>query len=61
MTASLVAPFAKILPDLKLGGFVVDFTTLVALIVYVLVGYLILQIFSYIGPRYYRNDENNLG
>lgn len=53
-TAGLVSPFARILPDLKLGGFVIDFTTLVALIVYVLVGQLILQIFSYAGSRYYR-------
>jgi uncharacterized protein YggT (Ycf19 family) len=54
VTAPLVAPFAKIVPDLKLGGFVVNFSTLVALIVYVLVGYLAIQIFSYAGPRYYR-------
>ena len=52
-TAALVSPFARILPDFKFGGFVVDFATLVALIVYVFVGYLILQIFSYAGPRYY--------
>lgn len=51
-TASLVSPFARILPDLKLGGFVIDFATLVALIVYILVGYLILQIFSSVGSRY---------
>jgi uncharacterized protein YggT (Ycf19 family) len=54
-TASLVSPFARILPDLKLGGFVIDFTTLAALIVYILVGYLLLEIFSYVGPRYYRD------
>ncbi len=54
-TATLVSPFARILPDLKLGGFVIDFSTLAALIVYVLIGYLILQIFSYAGPRYYRD------
>jgi uncharacterized protein YggT (Ycf19 family) len=51
VTAGLVSPFAKILPDLKLGGFVVDFVTLVALIVYVLIGYFILKIFSYVGPH----------
>jgi len=60
-TASLVSPFARILPDLKLGGFVIDFSILVALIVYVLVGYLILRIFSSAGSRYSRNDENDLG
>ena len=51
VTERLVSPFAKILPDLKLGGFVVDFATLVALIVYVVIGYFILKIFSYAGPR----------
>lgn len=54
-TASLVSPFARILPDLRLGGFVVDFATLFALIVYVLIGYLILQLFYYVGPRYDRD------
>lgn len=52
VTATLVSPFARILPDLKFGLFVVDFATLVALIVYVFVGYLILNIFSYVQPRY---------
>jgi uncharacterized protein YggT (Ycf19 family) len=53
ITASLVSPFARILPDFKFGGFVVDFTTLVALIVYVFIGYLIARIISLVGPRYY--------
>jgi uncharacterized protein YggT (Ycf19 family) len=56
-TASLVSPFAKIVPDLKLGQFVVDFSTLVALIVYVFVGYLILRAFSYVSPRYHSGDD----
>ena len=56
-TASLVSPFAKIVPDLKLGQFVIDFSTLVALIVYVFVGYLILQAFSYVSPRYRSRDD----
>jgi len=56
---SLVGPFAKILPDLKLGGFVVDFATLVALIVYAFVGYLILQVFSYVNPKYYNRDNRD--
>ena len=47
ITAPLVAPFAKILPDWKLSGFVVDFATLAALIVYALAGLIILRIFSY--------------
>jgi len=44
-TASLVSPFAKILPNLNLGGFVIDFTTLAALVVYSLVGYLLYKYF----------------
>jgi uncharacterized protein YggT (Ycf19 family) len=56
VSAGLVSPFARIVPDFKFGGFVVDFATLVALIVYVLAAYLILQIFSYVGHRYYRGE-----
>ncbi|HBP01029.1 MAG: hypothetical protein UY41_C0002G0035 [Candidatus Moranbacteria bacterium GW2011_GWE1_49_15] len=55
-TAPLVSPFAGILPDLKLGGFVVDFATLASLIVYAFVSYLILQLFSHIGPRWHRDS-----
>ena len=58
-SVSLVSPFAKIVPDLKLGQFVVDFSILVALIVYAVIGYLILQLFSYVGPRYYRNGRSD--
>ena len=47
VTAPLVAPFAKILPDWKFSGFVVDFATLAALIVYAIAGYLILMILPY--------------
>ena len=47
VTARLVAPFAKISPDLKFSGFVVDLATLVALIVYAIAGYLILMIIPY--------------
>lgn len=51
-TASLVNPFAGILPNLNLGGFIIDFSTLAALIIYTLIGYLILRIFSHLDPRY---------
>ncbi|MDD5489282.1 MAG: YggT family protein [Candidatus Moranbacteria bacterium] len=60
-SAPLASPFAKIVPDLKFGSFVVDFTTLIALIVYVLAGYLILQIFSYASPRYHRDNGDYRG
>jgi len=61
-SAGLVSPFAKIIPDLNLGGFIIDFSTLVALVVFAFIGYLILQVFSYVGPRYYSryHDEEVL-
>jgi CDP-diglyceride synthetase len=37
----------KISPDQKFSGFVVDFATLAALIVYAIAGYLILMILPY--------------
>jgi YggT family protein len=49
ITAPLVAPFAKILPDWKFSGFVVDFATLAALIVCAIVVYLILMVLPYSG------------
>ena len=51
VTARLVAPFAKILPDWKFSGFVVDFATLTALILYAIAGYLILMILPYPGKE----------
>ena len=51
VTARLVAPFAKILPDWKFSGFVVDFATLAALIVYAIAGYLILMVVPYSGKE----------
>ncbi len=47
ITAPLVAPFVKILPDWKFSGFVVHFTTLVALIAYAVAGYVLLMIFPH--------------
>jgi len=44
VTAPLVAPFAKILPDWKFSGFVLDSATLAALIVYAIAGCLLLMI-----------------
>lgn len=46
-TASLIAPFAGILPDVKLAGFVIEFTTLFALIIYVVIGHFILRALAY--------------
>jgi uncharacterized protein YggT (Ycf19 family) len=47
VTAPLVAPFAKIIPDMKFSGYVIDFATVAALIAYAIAGCLILMIFSY--------------
>ena len=49
VTEPLVAPFSKILPNWKFSGYVVDFATVAALIVFALAGSLLLMIFSY--PR----------
>ena len=49
VTAPLVAPFAKILPNWKVSGFVVDFATVAAIIVFALAGSLLLLLFPY--PR----------
>jgi uncharacterized protein YggT (Ycf19 family) len=49
VTAPLVAPFSKILPNWKFSGFVVDFATVAALIVFALAGGLLLMLFPY--PR----------
>ena len=49
ITAPLVAPFAKILPNWKFSGYVIDFPTLAALIVCAIVAYLILMVLPYSG------------
>src|ERR1700728_1310021 len=49
VTAPLVAPFAKILPNWKVSGFVVDFATVAAIVVFALAGSLLLLLFPY--PR----------
>jgi uncharacterized protein YggT (Ycf19 family) len=47
VTAPLVAPFSKILPNWKFSGFVVDFATVAALVVYALAGSLLLMLLPY--------------
>ena len=51
ITAPLVAPFAKILPEWRFSGFVVNFATLATLIVYAIVGYLILMVLPHSGKE----------
>ena len=48
ITASLVAPFSGILAPLKIGSFSIDFTTLIAIIIYGIAGNLIIRLLSYI-------------
>jgi len=45
-TAPLVSPFVGIHPDWRYSGFVLDFPTITALIVYVILGSLLLGILS---------------
>ncbi len=47
VTAPLVAPFTKILPNWKFSGFVVDFATVAALVVFAIAGSLLLMFFPY--------------
>jgi len=47
VTAPLVAPFARILPNWNVSNFVVDFATVAALIVFALAGTLLLMLFPY--------------
>jgi YggT family protein len=47
VTAPLVAPFSKILPNWQFSGFVVNFATVTALIVFALAGSLLLLLFPY--------------
>lgn len=47
-SAVLVAPFQNIFPNFRLGGFLIDIPTLIALIVYILIGRLIIYILSFL-------------
>jgi uncharacterized protein YggT (Ycf19 family) len=49
VTEPLAAPFAKILPNWKISGFVVDFATVAAIVVFAIAGSLILMFFP--SPR----------
>ena len=48
MTGPLLAPFRNIFPSTQIQGYVFDFTTLFALFVYVFIGYLVMQLITYI-------------
>jgi YggT family protein len=53
----LVAPFARILPNWTVSGFVVDFATVAALIVFALAGCLLLMLFPYTRTEIERVEE----
>lgn len=44
----LLAPFRNIFPTMKLGNFILEFTTLFALAIYVLIGYLIMELIYFL-------------
>jgi uncharacterized protein YggT (Ycf19 family) len=46
-SAALVAPFKNIFPTMHVGAFTVDFTVLLALLVYLIVGQLIMRVLYY--------------
>jgi YggT family protein len=46
-TAPLVAPFSNILPSWKFSGFVVNFATVAAIVVFAVVGSVLLMLFPY--------------
>jgi YggT family protein len=50
VTAPLVAPFSKILPDWKVSDYVVDFATVAAIVVFGVAGALLLMLFPYPRP-----------
>ena len=56
MTTPLLWPFNNIFPSSTIQGYVFDFTTLFALLVYVFLGYLILQLIGYINYSVHRRD-----
>ena len=47
-TSGLVAPFSGAFPALNLGGFVLDLTTVFAMIGYAIIGWLLLQLLSFL-------------
>jgi uncharacterized protein YggT (Ycf19 family) len=45
-TDSLVTPFYGIIPNLRIAGFVINFSTLIALIIFIIIGEFLMMIFS---------------
>lgn len=47
-TNPILEPFKNIFPSAKISTFTIDFTTLFALFVYMFIGYLLIELISYI-------------
>lgn len=58
MTQPLLVPFNNIFPTSRVEGFVFDFTTLFALLVYVFIGYLVMELIAYL--NYSGRSRNTL-
>ena len=48
ITDSIIGPFAGAFPALMLGGFVIEFTTIFAMIGYAIIGWLIIRLLSFL-------------
>jgi|SRR3989344_1382107 len=48
ITDTLIGPFAGAFPALTIGGFVVDVSTIFAMIGYVVIGWLIMQVLAFV-------------
>jgi hypothetical protein len=57
VTAPLVAPFSKILPNWKFSGFVVEFATVAPIIVFAIAGSLLLMLFTDLEFRQIKNSS----
>jgi len=50
VTGSLIAPFSGAFPNLSLGGFVLELSTLFAMIGYALIGWVVIRLISAVSP-----------
>ncbi len=54
VTDGLVAPFAGAFPALAFGGFLIDFSVILAMIVYAILGWIIIYVLSFIFDSFAR-------
>lgn len=48
VTSSLISPFVGIFPDLRTGVYIIEITSLFAILIYMIAGFLIIEFFSLI-------------